>query len=826
MDSPITNTLANVAGRGVGVLAALDSIKSGGLGSYLIQREKAIADPDIRANLIGSPFAAGMLQVSGDTARPPVATPADFVGPPTPAAAVAGPSDIAYLAPSAPDRRWTPNPPPLSTAEQVKQATEQGTLSGLTGPDMLARVQAKLASKIPLTNEEFNAALSGAKGIQRGAGPGSTVGLQVPGMAVQIGSPYNFASIGPDEYSTPETVAAAASQRPGYRPIPSGRGTWLLAPPPTQQQLLPVTPPAPVMRGQLGGPGAAPPAPPAPGHVNLQAPFLRQLEVDRGLPVGVLSGLAEHESGGNPNAANPDSSARGLFQITQGTAQDWGISPDDRYDPVKSAVATADTLAQRAQQVGIERAVGMHYGGPGADFGTPTGPSGLSPAQFASDVLTRARKYAGAVTAPLASVGMAYAAEPPPAAPAVPATPPSVSGGDWAQNLQQRVQAGYITQQQADAALAGAPPSAVAPAPAVVARPPRPSAAPAAALTFDPSATVPHVLVPAPAPAEARVGYPPAAPTPPPGTMVPTAIPVLRPPTGPPAGAPAVPAVATIAGAPPPAAVLPGIPVEPSTGLPLTGRTIESQTGSETFTAPPRGDVRTQMVLRYNGVTDPATADPAKIVNTFATEQALKNQDDMSKAAIERTQRGFTEGESKDFQRLTLMQHTLDEFLKTYPEAKDRAQFLGVAWAPWQTMLQRIGWQGTRAITDFRNGFAPFSLESLTDEKGKAQAGMEDIARVAPSQNDSPDQFESNLQHFSDGLADKITIAANLRGMPIGAATPELVNSWRDQLHQDRMNARLAAFQLPTPTAPPAAPPTAPAPAEPAPAPWAPAWIH
>ena len=165
------------------------------------------------------------------------------------------------------------------------------------------------------------------------------------------------------------------------------------------------------MGGRVGYPspafdegGAAPAAPPPPaaplaapaGRVNLYAPFFRQLEAERGLPAGVLSALAEQESHGDPNAANPQSSARGLFQITAPTAQAWGLAPNDRFDPVKSAIATANTLAQRAQSVGIERAVGMHYGGPGAAYAEVVGPSGLSPAQYSGAVLARAAKYAAA----------------------------------------------------------------------------------------------------------------------------------------------------------------------------------------------------------------------------------------------------------------------------------------------------------------------------------------------------------------------------------------------------------------------------------------------
>ena len=44
--------------------------------------------------------------------------------------------------------------------------------------------------------------------------------------------------------------------------------------------------------------------------------------------------LMKHESGGNPGAKNPRSSARGLFQILGSLwAPHFGVAPDDLYDP-------------------------------------------------------------------------------------------------------------------------------------------------------------------------------------------------------------------------------------------------------------------------------------------------------------------------------------------------------------------------------------------------------------------------------------------------------------------------------------------------------------
>jgi hypothetical protein len=223
----------------------------------------------------------------------------------------------------------------------------------------------------------------------------------------------------------------------------------------------------------------------APNTVDLNAPFFRQVEASRGLPPGTLSAMAEKESSGNPQAESPVSSARGLFGITKDTARSWGISADDRLDPVKSTIAVADTLAARTKEVGIERAIGMHYGGPGAPFDEVVGASKLSPAQYARDVQRRAAKYApapseermlGGMPVPAAAARVAFpspafaeeaapvaaptglpatrqvpvwtvpkvAPLPPPVVPAAPPAPPAVAPGPGGTTLQ-----GYTETSQA-----------------------------------------------------------------------------------------------------------------------------------------------------------------------------------------------------------------------------------------------------------------------------------------------------------------------------------------------------------------------------------------
>lgn len=53
--------------------------------------------------------------------------------------------------------------------------------------------------------------------------------------------------------------------------------------------------------------------------------------------------IIEHESNGDPDADNPRSSARGLFQVLGSLwAPHYGVSRSDLYDPVVNTVIAAD----------------------------------------------------------------------------------------------------------------------------------------------------------------------------------------------------------------------------------------------------------------------------------------------------------------------------------------------------------------------------------------------------------------------------------------------------------------------------------------------------
>jgi len=850
MDSPALGGVENIAGRALGTIGVLGALRGGGLMNYMNARARALSDPATRATLEGSPFTSGLYWVgggyggdggsvappgqpmpqAGGVAKPEEVQPGPYasgyvfpsdggVAPPVapPAAQqVAAPSANAFAMPGyepGTARTWHPYLTPYAPEQQLEEQARVTTLQGLQSPDPGIRAQARLAAKMPILDPgEMGALTTQASHMQQAAGPGSTVRVAMPGLDMTFGSPYNLAPVAVDEFPTYGQAAAAAGSRgPGWNVEQTNRGTFKPVPPPTREQILPVAPPSPVMRGgQQGAPPSVPPAPVTRGPVtvptlpggrgSIQPNAFVQGMVNRGWTPeesAAAAGNVHIESAflpGNVNKTGGDSGLvqwtgprlAGLQKYAAATGRSWQ-DPEAQMDWLNMERSGESTKYGGSDERGaFNKAFGA--GGTPGEMAGRFGQFVERPADIGATV--NQRMAAADMYAPT----KVAATQPPPAGMELP---------------------------KPSSRFSLAPSSAYAaeiPPGAQVERPPPPKVG---APAFDPNAVVPHVVVPAPA--GATVGYPSAAPEPGPGTIVPAPIPQLRTP-GAPAGIP---------GAPPAAAELPGVPVDPTTGLPLQSRTYESQTGSETYTAPPRGDIATQLKLRYTGISDPAIASPAQVVNYFATEQALKNNESMDKATIERMQRGMTEGESKEFTRLTEMKAGINDFLKAYPDPADRAKFLGLITAPLQTIRERIGWQDAGAIRDFRNAFSPFSLESLTDEKGKPVPGMEGIAQMAPSVQDSAGAFESNLQHFKDALDRRITIVSNLRAMPVGEATPALVNSWVDQLQHDSLAQRLSVF--PQTTAPPAAPPPAvaapPPPSAPPPPtatapPWQPNWVQ
>jgi hypothetical protein len=572
MGGDASSKIAEYAGRALGVLSALPS-RGGGfsnLANYMAARGRAMSDPNARAAL--TPFSAGFYNIGGGMEQTPagpgyyapVASPRDFMGPMM--ATPAGPNDpyggppMEYVPGQPGPSVWKPHLPALAPEAALQEEAFRQAQVDLQSPDVATRARAKQAAKIPLTPDETQALVAGAAEMLPGLPAGSTISVNTPSGNISVGSPYagSFATpeaatvpghlppvanprggydisgqVGMGEFTSPD--AAQAARLPGEQTVPTGRGTWQNVTPPTPAKpdlrpptLPPLDAPQPPAPGGLTPP--QPPAemapPPAPGHVNLHAPFFRQLEAERGLPVGVLSGLAEQESGGKPDASTDLSSARGLYQITKDTAR-AGVSADDRYCRSKSAIARRTRSPSVRQMSEMTRAVGMHYGGPAAPFLQKVGPSGLSPAQFAASVLNKSQKYAAQVAAPFGA-SAAYAAEAPPPQPVAPAPPP--------------------------------------PAPVVVTPPPQPAPVVVAAPAAPPAAPVQVASV---TPPENLVAFPPPAPTDLVPSVAPTTI-VLPPSAGvqlqPPGG---------------PAPILgPG-------GLPIETVRQESQTGeARTYKAP------------------------------------------------------------------------------------------------------------------------------------------------------------------------------------------------------------------------------------------------
>src|SRR5262245_18178007 len=194
MDSPVTNSIANIAGRGVGALAAITTLgQGGGLANYTFQRQRHLADPSIRATFADSPFAAGMFQVGGQTALPgmPIAAPSDFMQ----AGRVAGPGFA-----------WMPKLPELAPDVLAKVRGAQGVVAGLESENPLVRSQAKLADGVPLEPDELVGAVDSARILQGRAGAGSQVQLDMPGGKIVVGSPYL-----PGSYQTQGQAATAAN---------------------------------------------------------------------------------------------------------------------------------------------------------------------------------------------------------------------------------------------------------------------------------------------------------------------------------------------------------------------------------------------------------------------------------------------------------------------------------------------------------------------------------------------------------------------------------------------------------------------------------------
>jgi hypothetical protein len=100
---------------------------------------------------------------------------------------------------------------------------------------------------------------------------------------------------------------------------------------------------------------------PAPSNARMDEMFA-QTEQQYRLPAGYLARTAQIESGGNPNAQNPNSSAGGLFQFIDSTAAQYGVNKMDPASATEGAARlAADNAAHLRQALGREPSAGELY---------------------------------------------------------------------------------------------------------------------------------------------------------------------------------------------------------------------------------------------------------------------------------------------------------------------------------------------------------------------------------------------------------------------------------------------------------------------------------
>lgn len=81
---------------------------------------------------------------------------------------------------------------------------------------------------------------------------------------------------------------------------------------------------------------------------------IAQASARYGVPIEAMRAQAQLESGGNPNAQNPSSSAGGLYQFIDSTAKQYGLA--NKYDPYQSADAAGRLM--RDNYNGLSNALG------------------------------------------------------------------------------------------------------------------------------------------------------------------------------------------------------------------------------------------------------------------------------------------------------------------------------------------------------------------------------------------------------------------------------------------------------------------------------------
>lgn len=129
-----------------------------------------------------------------------------------------------------------------------------------------------------------------------------------------------------------------------------------------------------IVTTELGAAETAPKALVANGRISESVGVdFGSIEQEYGLPTGFLERTAQIESGGNPAAQNPNSSAGGLFQQIDANAKEFGVT--DRFNAEQSTVGAAKFAKQNAvrlrevlgrEPTGAELYLAHQQGGGGA----------------------------------------------------------------------------------------------------------------------------------------------------------------------------------------------------------------------------------------------------------------------------------------------------------------------------------------------------------------------------------------------------------------------------------------------------------------------------
>lgn len=175
-----------------------------------------------------------------------------------------------------------------------------------------------------------------------------------------------------------------------------------------------------------------------------------------GVPLDSMRAIAQIESGGNPNAQNPNSSAGGLYQFIDSTGKQYGLQ--DKYDPDQNADAAgrlmrdnynslSGTLGRAPNTGELYLAHQQGLGGATKLLSNPNAPAsavvgsaaanlnagqGMTAGQFANQWMNKANALAGDANgvAGLMASGQATAAGVANALPTVGAVEPQVAAAD------------------------------------------------------------------------------------------------------------------------------------------------------------------------------------------------------------------------------------------------------------------------------------------------------------------------------------------------------------------------------------------------------------